>query len=112
MGDEMTVSLIVSSVLFVAVAAIIVAELVWIKKMRRKYIYNFHAHEIVFEVAPRSVRLYIDGKLEDENAARICMLHAAVDGVQIKAHYELRGFKPLLDVSADGTSLSLMSISK
>ncbi len=113
MDNGTIISIVVSSIMFCLMAAVIAAEIVWIKKLRRKYIYNFRSHEIVFEVAQRSVHLYIDGKLEDENGGgRICMLHATVEGVQIKAHYELRGFKPLVEVSAGGTPLSLMGISK
>ena len=83
MGDGMVVSIVVMGVLFAAVIGILVFEIVWIKKIRKKYVYRWQAHEIIFEIAARSVRLYVDGNVEDELGAqniRICTLRAFVDG--------------------------------
>ncbi len=113
MTEEGLTSLIISIVLIVVVTTVIVLEIVWIKKMRKKYFYRFLSHDVVFEIAARSVRLFVDGKLEDElGGARICMLHATVEDTEIKAHYYLRGFRPIVTVSAGDTPLQLIGMGK
>ncbi len=113
MTGEALTSLIISIVLIVVVTTVIVLEIVWIKKMRKKYFYRFRSHDIVFEIAARSVRLFVDGKLEDElGGARICMLHATVEDTGIKVHYSIRGFRPIVTVSAGDVPLELMGMGK
>ena len=110
MDDNMVVSIIVAGVMFAAVIGILVFEIVWIKKIRKKYVYRWQAHEIVFEIAARSVRLYVDGNVEDELGAqniRICTLRAFVDGEEVKARMRVQ-----LDVTADGTPLQLLGTGK
>lgn len=113
MPEDTLIALILTIVLTVAVVAIIIAEVVWITKTHKKYLYSFRSHEIVFRVARNSVQLYVDGVLEDElGGLRVCMLHATVEGVEIKARYELRGFKVQIGLSAGGTPLQLMGMGK
>ena len=115
MDDGMVVSIVVMGVLFAAVIGILVFEIVWIKKIQKKYMYRWQAHEIVFEIATRSVRLYVDGNVEDELGAqniRICTLRAFVDGAEIKARMKVRGMRVELDVTAGNTPLQLIGIGK
>ena len=97
------------------IVGILVFEIVWIKKIHKKYMYRWQAHEIVFEIAARSVRLYVDGNVEDELGAqniRICTLRAFVDGVEIKARMRVRGMRVELDVTAGTTPLQLIGMGK
>ena len=114
MNEDM-ISIIVACVIFALLIALIVFEIVWIKKIHKKYMYRWQAHEIVFEVAARSVRLYVDGNVEDELGAqniRICTLRAFAEGAEIKAHMAIRGMRVELEVTADGAPLQLIGTGK
>ena len=115
MGEDMIVGIVVSAVLVAAVAGLLIFEIVWIKKIHKKYMYRWQAHEIVFEIASRSVRLYVDGVIEDELGAqniRICTLRAFAEGTEIKAHLVMRGLRVQLDVTAGNMPLQLISVTK
>ncbi len=115
MDDSMIVSIVVMGVLFAAVIGILVFEIVWIKKIQKKYMYRWQAHEIVFEIAARSVRLYVDGDVEDELGAdniRVCTLRAFLDGEEIKARMRTHGMQIELDVTAGNTPLQLLGTGK
>ena len=115
MDEDMIVSLVVALVMFAAVMGIVIFEIVLIKRLRKKYMYRWQSHEIVFEIASRSVRLYVDGNVEDELGARnisICTLRAFVEGTEVKARMTMRRLRAQLEVTAGDTPLQLMGVSK
>lgn len=115
MPKEAIISLAVSGVLFVLVLGFLIFQIVWIKKMQKKYMYRWQSHEIVFEIAPRSVRLYVDGNIEDEFGAqrvRVSTLRAFVDGTQIKVRAEVRMFRMQIVATAGNTPLQLIGTGK
>ena len=115
MGEDMIVGIVVAAVMFALSVAIIAFEIVWIKKIHKKYMYRWQAHEIIFEIAARSVRLYVDGNVEDELGAqniRICTLRAFVEGTEIKAHMAIRRMRVELEVTAGTAPLQLIGMGK
>lgn len=115
MDDDKLVALILSIVFAVLIAAFITFQIVWIKRFRKKYLYRWQSHEIVFESAARSVRLYVDGNLEDEFGARdvrVCTLRAFVEGTEIKARMTIRAMKVQIEVTAGNTPLQPIGIEK
>lgn len=115
MPDDLIVSLVVGAVALAAVGGILIFQIVWMKRVQKKYIYRWRAHEIVFEIAARSVKLYADGSVEDEFGAqnmRICTLRAFVEGEEIKARMQIKGMRVQLDVTAGNTPLQLMGMGK
>ncbi len=115
MNDDVMVSMIVGIVLCAVLIGFVIFEIVWIKRIRKKYLYRWQGHEIVFEIAARSVRLYVDGNVEDELGAqniRVCTLRSLADGAEIKARMAIKGMRVQLDVSAGGTPLQLIGVGK
>lgn len=115
MPNEMLAPMIVGITVFALLAAIIIFQIVWFKRMQKKYVYRWQSHEIVFEMGVRSARLYVDGNIEDELGAqnvRVCTLRAFVDGTEIKAHMAIRRMRVELDVTAGNTPLQLIGVGK
>ena len=115
MDDDMIAGIVILAVMFAVLIGLLVYQIVWFKKRQKKYMYRWQAHEIVFEIASRSVRLYVDGDVEDELGAdniRVCTLRAFVDGEEVKARMRVRGMRVQLDVTADGTPLQLLGTGK
>ena len=96
MDDGMVVGIVLLAVLTAAVIGLLAYQIVWFKKRQKKYMYRWQSHEIFFEIASQSVRLCVDGNVEDELGAqnlRICTLRAFVDGAEIKARMRTHGMQ-------------------
>ena len=115
MGEDMIVGIVLLAVLVAAVVGLVIYQIVWFKKIHKKYFYHWQAHEIVFEIASRSVRLYVDGNVEDELGAqniRICTLRTFVEGTEVKARMAIKGMRVQLEVTAGNTPLPLIGMGK
>ena len=115
MPNDMIAPTIVAIAVFILLAAVIIFQIVWIKRMQKKYVYRWQSHEIVFETSVRSVRLCVDGKIEDELGAqniRVCTLRAFVDGTEIKARMTVQRMHAQIQVTAGNTPLQLIGVEK
>ncbi len=115
MDKDMIVSVVIAAVVFAFLLGIVIYQIAWFKKIHKKYFYHWQAHEIVFEIASRSVRLYVDGNVEDELGAqniRVCTLRTFVDGAEIKARMAIRGMRVELEATAGNTPLQLIGMGK
>ncbi len=115
MPSDETISIIVGCAMFVFMALVITVTIVVTVRSRRKFFFTVHSHEVVVQVRPAGVTLFVDGREEDAFAAQnisVATLRAQIDGEEFKARMTRRGFKCAVEATYGGREAVCVNVTK